>query len=417
MTVARLDNPIDSLAPEVKAYATDSFCLRDDLERLHRVQHAGAPEAAILYCARILEAVAADALVAVELPSSPNVFSNLDALQQFNLLQNPTLTWAHALRRMGNLVRHIHRRVQTQDAELSVLFVERCLEWFFCRFRFRRHPQLLRLRPDEEPFAMTAGHGLRAWLGVLDAVDLDLRAHVAEVRAQPGSVFLQTPAIPALVAERLLDRKHHDEAHIVLEAALAEFPDDIRLNQLLVLYWSRTGHLDKARACLEMPIWERFKDDDETAGISAGVYKRLWLADKSKRKWLTRSHRAYEQGWEHSRHTNAYLGINTATTALWLGRHAEARQVAAGVRQLLQRRAAALARHAGDVDLVMNYWDQVTLAEAELLLGDLDASRRGYRAGFDTHREQRDNIDVTRKQLGELLQTLGLPESVETFLA
>src|SRR5438105_957992 len=137
MTADPADHPVAALAPEVQDYATGSFSLRDDLDRLHRVRRAEAPEAAVLYCARILEVLAAAALEAVELPAGPNVFDNLDALQQYNLIQATTLSWAHALRRLGNVVRHIQRRVELEDVDLSVLFVERWLEWFFCRFRYR----------------------------------------------------------------------------------------------------------------------------------------------------------------------------------------------------------------------------------------------------------------------------------------
>jgi hypothetical protein len=164
-------------------------------------------------------------------------------------------------------------------------------------------------------------------------------------------------------------------------------------------------------------LWARFKDDDETAGITAGVCKRLWLADRSKQEWLVKSHRLYLHGWERSKHTNAYLGINAATTAVWLDRREEARPVAEGVRLLLQRRAAALAKHPHNPDLALNYWDQVTLAEAELLLGDGEAARRTYHHAFDSHPEQRDNIAVSRKQLAEILRALGSSDSAETFLA
>ena len=125
MTSACPSSPLERLVPEVREYETDQFHLGEDLEHLARVHQAGAPEAVIFYCARILDVLAAAALDAVLLEPSPNVFSNLDTLQQYNLIPTATRYWAHALRRTGNRVRHILGRVKPADAELAVLFAER----------------------------------------------------------------------------------------------------------------------------------------------------------------------------------------------------------------------------------------------------------------------------------------------------
>jgi tetratricopeptide (TPR) repeat protein len=411
------ESPLLRLAPELVKYASDQFSLKDDLDHLDQVQRVGAPEAVILYCARILEVLAADALKAVKLPASANVFANLDALQQFNLIPTTTRYWAHALRRNGNQVRHINRRVQPEDAHWSVLLVERWLDWFFRQFRYgRRLPSLTK---DQGPFVLNACAEARALMAAFDAVDFNPRSLLPPVRAA-GEALFRTPSPPAVLAEMLLDRKEHDACREVLGAALAVFPDDLRLRQLLGLYWSRCGDLAQARRCLE-PLFAQNPDDEETAGISAGVYKRLWLAARHNRKWLAKSQRAYRQGWERSKGSNAYLGINAATTALWLEQPEEARQVAAEVEELLRDRAAALARAAlarqpDDPDLLFNYWDQVTLAEAQLLLGQFAAARHTYQQAFARHPEQQANIDVSRQQMGEILRALSLSVTPETFL-
>jgi tetratricopeptide (TPR) repeat protein len=400
--------------PAVAEYATEQFRLREDLERLDKVRRVDAPEAVILYCARILEALAAAALRAVKLEPSPNVFANLDALQQYNLLPTATRHWAHALRRAGNLVRHIRSRVRPGDAELAVLFVERWLDWYFRTFRYGH--QLPSLTRDGEPLGLSASAGLRALLGALEDLDRNLHTVLGHVQAGLSGDLFQTPALPAALAEMLLDFGRYADARTVLDAALKEFPDDLRLRLFLGLYWSRTGNLDESLRCLE-PLHEQYKDDDQAAGITAGVYKRRWLEDPGSREWLEKSQRAYRQGWERSRKMNAYLGINAATTALWLGRPAESRQVADEVRRLLRARTAVLAERLTDPDLQLNYWDQVTLAEAELLLGELAAARRLYRAAFAAHAErQQANIAVSLKQMGEILQMLGLSYGAAEFL-
>ncbi len=69
MTPASLEGVLARLAAAVHDYRTDLFDLGEDLDRLERVRRATAPEAVVLYCARILEALAACALRAVSLES------------------------------------------------------------------------------------------------------------------------------------------------------------------------------------------------------------------------------------------------------------------------------------------------------------------------------------------------------------
>jgi hypothetical protein len=59
----------------------------------------------------------------------------------------------------------------------------------------------------------------------------------------------------------------------------------------------------------------------------------------------------------------------------------------------------------------------VTLAEAELLLGDFSAARRSYVEAFERHARQQGNIVITCRQLGAILRALGVPWTVEEFLA
>jgi tetratricopeptide (TPR) repeat protein len=405
---------LQRLAAEVVSYDSGRFVLGADLDGLARVRKAAAPEAVVFYCARILEALAADALRTVKLDPSPNVFSNLDALQQYNLIHMPTLYWAHALRRSGNMVRHIHRRLHPKEPELALLFTERWLQWFFQEYR---HGMKLKcLTCDGQPLGLSGQARLRQLLADLEELD-----HHVDDLVSPGgnglsSEWLWAPALPAVLAEMLLERGKNAEASQVLNSALAVFPDDLRLNQLLGLYYSRNGDFDRAES-LEQ-LFKRNADDDETAGITAGVYKRRWMKDRTCTNWLEKSQRSYRQGWKQSRKTCAYLGINAATTALWLGRADEAKQLASEVRKLLRDRTAILRdKESSDPDVGLNYWDQVTLAEAEMVLGNLDEARRIYNKAFAMYdKEQGANTAVTRKQLETLLPCVGFSGTAAEFL-
>lgn len=399
------------LVPEVVEFSTPAFSLEVDLRNLQRVQGTDAYEATILYCVRILDALAVSAVERAGLSASPNGYSNLMALDAYNLLSTSTNYWAHALRRIGNDVRHIRRRINAMDAELAPVFLERWLVWFFCLYRFGH--RLPSLTHNQAVLQMTREEELQRITAMIDDANFDPRAVVDYVCNQVRSIFLKSPSLPAVVADVLMERQFYAEAGQVLEMGLEHFPEDLRLCQLRGLYFSRTGNLDRALAWLD-PLYARFRDDDETTGIMAGVYKRKWLLNRESPKWLEKSHRAYAYGWKRSRHANAYLGMNEATTALWLDRLTESRAVARDVEGLLRKRLATLESQGHD-EFNLNYWDWVTLAEAELLQGKLWRAWQTYSDAFAAYPQQRDTIEISLEQSKHILETMGLSHSFERF--
>ncbi len=397
---------LDRLVPAVAEYATDWFALAHDLDRIERVRGVGAPEAAILYCARVLEALAADALIAIDLQPSSNLFANLDTLQCLNLIPAATRYWAHALRRMGNLVRHIGCRIVSNDVELAVIFVERWLNWFFRGFRYG--PRLAELTVDGVPLGLGGDKNLRVLIESLESDDADLLAILRQLDLDACGRLPDSPALIAVLTELLLDRGEHAAAETLLQAALVRFPNDLRLRQLQGLHLSRVGRLQEAMDWLE-PLYKQHRDDDETAGIMAGVYKRAWFADPLRRDRLESSHHAYRHAWEKSKEMNSYLGINAATTSLWLGRPSESRETAEAVRDLLHSQSAALAKFSTDEALAFNFWQHMTLVEADLLLGSPAVAQDRFRRILEYYGDrQRANIEVARKQFHAILPALGL---------
>ena len=73
---------------------------------------------------------------------------------------------------------------------------------------------------------------------------------VAE-RIEATEVLMMTPALPAVLAEILLDHDECVAAEAVLCRALTPFPTDVRLQQLMGLYHSRTGNLDAGLSFLD----------------------------------------------------------------------------------------------------------------------------------------------------------------------
>jgi tetratricopeptide (TPR) repeat protein len=406
-------DPLGRLTPELLDYSTPTFSLKDDLDRLVRVSRVGAPEAVVCYCSRIVEALAADAVGQLQQESSGNMFSDLELLEHLNRLEMAVCCWADAVRRLGNQMRHVLGFVGPVEAQLSIDFAERWLKWYFCRFS---HGLCLPgLTRDGEPLGLGMDHGFEPLLRSVE--QLECRAN-NETNCPPWSevsasaAFLQTPILPAAAAEIVLDHGQRDEALRILEASLARFPKDLRLRQLMGLYWSRMENFERALEWLE-PLYAHQQPDDETAGITAAVYKRKWLKNRSDTTFLEKSHRAYRQAWKDSKKKNTWLGINAATTALYLGQRKEAADQAQDVERLLRKRAATLPEELRDPRLAFNYWDQATLAEAQLLMGDWPLAQQTYKDVFARYPERIDNIKGTCEQRGEILKALGLPPAVD----
>jgi hypothetical protein len=402
VSLERLAEAKHCLADEIAQFANGGFVLQAELENLERVRQAEAVEAVIFYCGRALEALSRMAVAGMNLAPAENTFSNLQLLEQYGLLHSSTRYWAHGLRRMTNDIRHVLRPVNPPDAELALLYTERWLEWFFCAFPLG--PRMASMLRDGSPLLLASQH---EWRGLIDALSASGGAKPI-VQATTSPTFQQicqaTPAIWAIVGESLIDADEATLAREVMDAALAQFPANLRLRQIQGLAWSRCGMLDEARVCLER-LKVDFPDDEETTGILAGVYKRLWQRDVHQRQWLARSHTAYREGWKRSRKQNAYLGINAATTALWLGDASRAQELAAQIRDVLRARRD-LVSQASSHDPIGSYWDDVTLAEAELLLGDWDAAKASYGRALAGHARQRGNIAVTRDQARQIVAVL-----------
>jgi hypothetical protein len=399
----RMTQPItDRLVPQVADYQAEGYSLASDLTHLNSVRGIGATEATIFYSARILEVLSSAAVQAAGITPSASAFANLETLTQFNFVPTTTLYWANGLRRLGNDVRHILRHHTPADADLAALFAERWIEWFFCQFRLGA--KLPGITIDCAPLLAAGDARLAMFLKSVDAAEFDPVAQLAGGDLQPP--FMIAATLAAVIADLLLCRGETDLAFSVLDPALAKFPDDLRIQQLAVLAWKRRGDLKKAIE-IAAPLLARTRDDDETAGIIAGVYKQQFL-NAGESEMLQKSHRAYLGGWEGSKSSNAYLGINAAATALWAGRAADSRRLAGEVRQLLLRRVDAVAKAGDKQMLAASYWDEVTLAEAELLTGEISAAKSRYQAAFAGQAKSKGMIKVATDQAARHLAPLGL---------
>jgi hypothetical protein len=360
----------ERLPTAVAEFSMAGFRLAHEVDRLDDVRGVGAHEAAIFYCSRITEQLVGAALTELHVPRSVNLFANLEALERYSAIRRDELHWAHAVRRLGNDVRHVVRAIAPDDSAVAIVFLEGILRWFFGRF-----PHGPSCRVDELR-GRIAGGADTALVDVIDELEADDVAPEHAIRLAGVPAVARNVTVSAVLAESLIDRDHRDAADQLLTACLEHHPGDARLTQLRALVASRGGDTERALHLIE-PLAPERSNDPETAGILGGILKRAASATDDL-VLLQRANRAYRQGYKRSSKRSAYLGINTATTSLLLGNTDVCAQVAEKVRAMIVERMNTL----GDGAKSLSLWDELTLAEADLLLGETDSAVTRYQRVF-----------------------------------
>jgi tetratricopeptide (TPR) repeat protein len=409
---------ISALAPQVAAFRTEAFTLAEDLEWLGQLRALRAPVGVVFHSTRTLEVLAREALARSGLVGPrthgmdvPRMNDVLKQLMDYGRLHRDTYRLLDRLRDLGNKARHVVRKVSLADADQGYAIVLRGLQWYFCEFP--EGPRLKALTVHNQPLTDLLPHDVVALLAMLESAGLDAHGFLATLGLERQHCpVLVSPVLASVLIEKLLDAGRA-EAQVVLSAALERFPDDIRLRQLQGLLWSRAGKLEEACAWLEATDTTDTAADEETQGILAGAYKRRADAEPARRdEWLKAAHARYERGWRQSRETNTYLGINAAALGLWLRLSGLGTAIARKVRGLLDARRRGLAGKAQS----LNLWDQLTIAEAHLLLEEFDAARKEYSEAGVRFPAQGKALEVARGQAKKDLEALGRGDMVAVVL-
>ena len=211
-------------------------------------------------------------------------------------------------------------------------------------------------------------------------------------------------------AERLLHIGEPLLAYNELQQALELKPADFRLRQLQGLALTRSGALRRANEVLAA-LREDGCTDAETMGPLARTHKDLALAateSGARERHLLAAHEIYEAAYRDAIERDAvseayYTGINAATMALLRQHVQHARGIAAEVERLCRR---ALDESPGDA--VREYWPRATLAEAALILGELDVAQRRYREAAALAGTNYGDLSSTRHQARILLDHLDI---------
>jgi hypothetical protein len=208
-----------------------------------------------------------------------------------------------------------------------------------------------------------------------------------------------TPATAVALAERHLQQGEPILAYNAAQDGLAQWPQQLRLRQLQALALARSGDVERANRLLTGLVDEGCADA-ETLGILARTHKDLALATPDARlrtQHLQAGFQFYAQAFDNARRDGAsgdasYVGINAAAVAVLKGDLARGREIARQVQVLCAPGPLGAASEPS------NYWQQATLGEAALILGDAAAAALHYGRAAALAGARFGDIGSTRRQ-------------------
>lgn len=380
-------------------FDSENFCLNNDLAQLKKVMDHNAVEAVVFYAGRILEATSSYCVETLGEKSNSNVFSNIEYINDYNLLDQVTRHWAHGLRRLANQFRHILKPTESTDAIIAVILLDSWLDWLMNQSQLVEHnTDSFTLHSNVNSEINTQLKMISTWLKSKD---------FHELTNDEESELLNQPIFAAVICEELINRKEFGTAKHHLSISQHSHPNDLRLLQLQGLLLSRTNQLQEAENLLR-PLLKKFPNDDETVGILAGIYKKMWQkGDLSK---LQRWGKLYEKGWQQSKERNTYLGINAAAYALWVGNIDDSVDIATNIVNQYRNRQKVLTETLNFPTNKMDYWDHATLAEALLLSNDVEQAEVCYQTLFSAKEHATQPHDIVAKQLAHHIEYLTEPK-------
>ncbi len=191
----------------------------------------------------------------------------------------------------------------------------------------------------------------------------------------------------------------------IAEEGLAVFKQDLRLMQLQALALARTGATKRANEMLDQ-LRLSGHNDEETLGILARTHKDFWLLSTDSRDKAIHLKAAYELYTEaYRRHHGYYSGINAAALGLICGDGDKANQLAGEVAQVCQSSLRDLSPDSDEY-----YWLMATLAESDLIRGDIAAAQEHYTKAGNVAQSWV-ILNRTRDQARLLLEKLGEPSN------
>jgi class 3 adenylate cyclase len=204
-----------------------------------------------------------------------------------------------------------------------------------------------------------------------------------------------------LLADRFLRMAEPLLAYDVAQEGLKGDPRGVRLRQQLALALTRSGATRSVRPVLRA-LYEEGHRDEETIGLLASTYKDTSDGGPTGEEKPGLQH-ARELYAEAHRLTHGYWsGINAATAALVMGDHANAQEVARGVRKTCREELKRLEKDGGD-----RYWVVATLGEAALILGEWAEARDWYSRAAEIAGKRYGDLQTSRRNARLLIAEMG----------
>ncbi|MEI8189291.1 MAG: adenylate/guanylate cyclase domain-containing protein, partial [candidate division NC10 bacterium] len=210
-----------------------------------------------------------------------------------------------------------------------------------------------------------------------------------------------------VLSERLIKRDAPISGFDLIVQGLQRHSGDVRLRQLQGLALASAGAPWKAKEVLEKLHREENGQNPETEGILARTDKDLWERERRAHPEKARAHLAQAYGIYSAAYAVAasaadvdgalYVGINAASTAVFLGDMETAHRIAREVCGWCQKTP----------DQVSDYWAQATLGEAALVLGEWAEAKRQYTKAAPLAKNNLRDLSATRRQARLLLEYLG----------
>ena len=394
------------------------YDIHADVDQLIRVSSVDAPLAVIFYCARILEILLGEIESQLFGAKSAQCYASLKSLYSSGFLSDTTLRYCNILRILGNDVRHNRRPVDTSDADSALIFLNKSLAWYSGgQYAWSVNQEVI-IAYGKLPLASNI-------IDVIDDIDILMKngSKNTDIKKLMGKkTFFTSPVFSAIVSEQLIAEGNDkiDDTIELLQHGLTCFPTDIRLRQLLGWAHRLKGNYQESQRILEDLREEGPQNDPETNGLLAALYKRLWQwqgkppVEGEKKYFSTQAVQLYTSVWKSSGEKDAYTGINAATMSLLLGDTDRAQQIAGTLIKLYEKRRGIQAP--GRMISFSGYWDRVILAEALLIAGEIEESRRQYKNALTLYSHWKTYTETTLEQLKMLLPAIGINYEVERFL-
>ena len=180
-------------------------------------------------------------------------------------------------------------------------------------------------------------------------------------------------------------------AYDAARATLENHPEDAWLQQRMALALAQMGSPGRAQAILNVLVAKDPKNR-ETLSILGRTYKDQWCANPDNEQPLREAFACYNRAFK-VRPPDSYPGINAATIAFLLKDTAKAHRLANTVLKICEEQPD-------------DYWKHATVAEALVVLGDVEAAKNAYRAAVAAENDNLRAFSSTRKQARALSRQL-----------